>query len=331
MRVGIVGTGGIARAHGRACREVEGAELVAICDVSREALDRFGEEFGVARRYVELDAMLATEELDVAILCNWGVHHAETGIRIAESRRVRAILCEKPFTSTGAEAERLVAAARENDVRIAEAFKFRHHPMHLKAKELIDAGAIGDVAAVRSTFCVSMPAEARQPERNWRWDRARGGGSIYDLGCYCIHHARFVFDVEPCRVFASGRAGVEVDDAASVTLVFSGGRTAQISVGFNSWHSQYAEISGSEGMLRMEQAWNNEDQPVTLEHVSQKGVQTIPFAPVFAFADQLRHLQECLATGQSHRIPPENSIGQMQVIDAVFASMATGNAVDVAG
>ena len=90
----------------------------------------------------------------------------------------------------------MVAAAEENGILLAEAFKFRHHPMHLKAKELADSGAIGDVLTIRSTFCSGGSGagpETRKPENNWRFNKAKGGGSVYDLACYCIHHARFMF------------------------------------------------------------------------------------------------------------------------------------------
>lgn len=331
-RVGIVGTGGIAYAHGRACSELECAEIFAICDISEGALNRYGDEFGVTNRYLNLDEMLENENLDIAIICTWGAYHAHTGIQIAESRKVRAILCEKPFTSTAAEAEQMVAAANENGILLSEAFKFRHHPMHLKAKELVDSDGIGDVMTIRSTFCTGGggggPA-TRRPESNWRFNQAKGGGSIYDLGCYCIHHARFIFDDEPMRVFAARQAGLEVDDGAYLLLVFPDERTAQISVGFNSWRAQYTEICGTKGMLRIEKAWNNENQPVTLEHWTNDGTTPIEFDPTFQFAHQLRHLCDCLTTGQAHRIPPENSINQMRVIDAVFESMATGKSVEL--
>jgi len=331
-RVGIVGTGGISRAHGRACKELECVELCAICDISEEALNRYGDEFGVDNRYLDLDKMLTAENLDIAIICTWGAYHAEVGVQLANSRKVKAILCEKPFTSTAAEAEQMVAAARNNGVLVAEAFKFRHHPMHLKAKELVDAGVIGDVTTIRSTFTAGGGGggpETRRPESNWRFNKAKGGGSIYDLGCYCIHHARFIFDAEPVRVFASSQPGIEVDDAAFLLLVFPDGQTAQISLGWSSWGSQYAEICGTKGMLRMDKVWNNGGQPVTLEQRTQRGTEFIEFEPTFQFTHQLRHLYDCLRTGQPHRISPESCINQMRVIDAVFESMATGKAVEL--
>ena len=330
-RVGIVGTGGIARAHGLACQALDDVALCAICDVSETALHRYGDQYDVPHRYLDLDEMLAAERLDVAIVCTWGTAHASTTIRLARSRRVRAILCEKPFAANAVEAEQMVAAAREHGVLLAEAFKFRHHPLHLKTKALVEAGAIGDVRTVRSTFCTGIKAARRRPKLNWRFNRAQGGGSIFDLGCYTIHHARYILGAEPIRVFATARAGVEVEDAATVTLLFPGERAAQLTVGFSQWPSQEVEVSGAEGLLRAGLAWNNERRPVTLEHHTADGVETISFAPQHQITNQLRHLCDCLASDQPHCIPPENSIAQMRVIDAVFESIATGQPVEMTG
>ncbi len=327
-RVALVGTGGIARAHAIACENNDRAELVAACDISPQSLERFTRQFNVPHVYSTLDEMLAAEEIDIAVICVWGVLHAQVGIQLAESRRVRAILCEKPFTQNAAEAETFVAAGRKHDVLVAEAFKFRHHPMHLKAQEIIQQGRIGSLLTVRSTFCTNVSLERRQrPEENWRFNRSKGGGSIYDLACYNIHHARYVFGEEPQRVFAAQVRGLEVDDAAYISLVFSRGRTAQISVGFDSWESQYVEISGNAGLLRIDRAWNNENQAVTLAHHTEKGVERLEFAPVHQFSHQLAHLCDCLDSGTPYRIPPAHSIAQMQVLDAVAESMQSGKAI----
>lgn len=104
----------------------------------------------------------------------------------------------------------------------------------------------------------------RRPEANWRWDRARGGGSVYDLACYNIHHARHVFGCEPTSVYASGQFEGEIDVASSIVLTFPGERTAVISVAHNTWRAHDVEIGGTHGQLRLENPWNNEDQSVTL-------------------------------------------------------------------
>ena len=326
-RVALVGTGGIARGHATACKNSDRAELVAVCDVSDQALERFTQQFAVPYVYSSLDEMLAAGEYDIAVICVWGVLHAQVGIQLAASGRVRAILCEKPFTQSATEAEAFVAACHDHGVLVAEAFKFRHHPMHLKAEEIVKLGGIGSLLNVRSTFCTNVALERRRPGDNWRWNRSKGGGSIYDLACYNVHQARFIFGEEPEIVFAVQTRGVEVDDAAYITLVFSGGRAAHLSVGFDGWASQYVEISGDAGLLRIDKAWNNENQEVTLEHHSADGVEKIDFPPTHQFTHQLEHLCDCLESGQTHRISPQDSIAQMRVLDAIAEAMQTGVAV----
>lgn len=332
FRVGIVGAGGIARTHAQVLIErLDAVDLVAACDVSAETLEQFGDEFNMPGRYLDLNDMLVNEELDIAIICNWGVDHAKTAIQLAESRRVKAILCEKPFAMNAAEAEEMVAAAAKNDVLLAEAFKFRHHPMHLKVKAMVDEGAIGEVFSIRSTLMSSRGADPadRTPDSNWRFNRAKGGGSINDLGCYCLAQIRFIYGTEPVRVFAQPQMGFEVDDRASVILVFPDNRTGQFTVGFNAWKSQGVDINGSTGSLHMDKPWNNSDEATNLEYRTAGSATSIRFEPLLHYISQLEHLCEVLTTGEPHRIAPQDSIDQMRALDAIFKSMATGRAVDL--
>ena len=332
LRVGIVGAGGIARTHAQVLTErLDAADLVAACDVSAEALERYGDDFDVPGRYLDLQDMLEGEELDIVIICNWGVDHAQTTIQITESRRVRAILCEKPFAMNAAEAKEMVAAAAANEVLLAEAFKFRHHPMHLKAKAMVDEGAIGEVLSIRSTLTSSRGADPgdRTPDGNWRFNKAKGGGSINDLGCYCLAQMRFIYGAEPVRVFAHPKMGIEVDDGASVLLVFPDDRTAQFTVGFNTWRSQGVDISGSAGSLHLDKPWNNSDDATCLEYRAAEVAKSFEFAPLLQYTDQLHHLCEVLNTGIPHRISPQDSVDQMKALDAIAESMATGRAVDL--
>lgn len=332
-RVGIVGAGGIARTHAEVLtKRLEGADLVAVCDISPETLNSYSDAFDVPGRYLELGDMLDNELLDIVIICNWGVDHANTAIQLARSGKVKSILCEKPFAMNAGEAEQMVAAAEENNVLLAEAFKFRHHPMHLKAKAMVDEGTIGDVMSIRSTLITGRggggPA-TRTPDSNWRYNKAKGGGSINDLGCYCLAQIRFIYGTEPVRLFAQHQMGIEVDDGASVLLVFPDSKTAQFTVGFNGWRSQIVEINGSNGSLVMDKPWNNSDEPTTLEYQTAGATMAINFEPLLQYTEQLQHLCDCLTTEQPHRITPLDSINQMKALDAIAESMATGKVVEL--
>ena len=156
--------------------------------------------------------MLDNENLDIAIICTWGRYHASLSNQIAKSQKVRAILCEKPITQTAEECREMVACAKANNILLAEAFKFRHHPLHLKTKEILDSGKIGTLGNIRSTFCTGVSDDRRKPELNWRFNKEKGGGAVYDLGCYNTHHARFIANADPIRVYATGEFGREVDE-----------------------------------------------------------------------------------------------------------------------
>ena len=337
-RVALVGTGGISRAHATACSQTDRAGLVAITDVSQESIDRFVAQFPVDNTYLSLDKMLADESIDIAVICTWGVFHAEIGQQLAESKQVKAILCEKPFTQNAQDAIRLASSANDNGILIAEAFKFRHHPMHLRAKELVESGNIGQAMTVRSTFCTSSgaPISDRKPDRNWRWNKEKGGGSIFDLACYNIHHARWIFGTDPIEVFATQRPGIEVDDGANVQFVFADGGIAQITVGFDTYQSQDFEILGTTGGLRTDRAWNNENRPTWLDHYSPGNrtmawagglTQRYHFGPLFQFQLQLEHMCDVVEGKMEHRIPSENSLCQMRTIDAIYESFESRKAV----
>jgi predicted dehydrogenase len=328
LRVAIVGSGEIARAHARACREVAEAELVAAYDVQAQAADKLADEFGVPGRYTDLSAMLENEDVDIAVIATWGPSHAELTCALAESGRVRAILCEKPFSRNAAEAETMCDAAEANDVLLAEGLKFRHHPVHLKARELMRDGRIGTVSYVRSNYVDFKPPAERHPGSNWRFDPQRGGGVVFDKACYCIYHARFVMESEPELVSAIGSWGSRsmVDELAVGNMIFPGDRGAQWWASIDSTPSFMAEIYGTEGMIHIDGAFSD----VSTLHLrdSEGNKESYQFS-VNQFALQLQHMCDCLNTSRAHRIPARQSVAQMRTIDAVFESLRTGAAVEV--
>ena len=332
-RVGIIGAGGIANCHARAVQELSETELVAICDISKTALNNFGKTFDVPSQTTNLRDMLHGNEIDILIVCTWGNSHAPITVEAAQTGSLKAILCEKPISASFVECQKMIESAKHNNVLLAEAFKFRHHPCHLRVKHLIDTGAIGKIALIRSTFTAAVDPDLLRPDYNWRFNQEKRGGAIFDLGCYCIHHARFIADSEPSKIQAQGFYGLKskVPESVVLQMEFPNEISAQCAFSFRYYGSEEFEVYGSHGYLRMEKAWNNEDQPVVLEIIDNNGKeQIIKFPPIFQFTEQLKHLCECLNERIPHRIPLHDSLNNMKVIDAVYSSLNSGESTVLA-
>jgi predicted dehydrogenase len=341
LKAGIIGTGTIALDHAVTCLGNPKVELAAACDLSAEAVNAFGDRFRVPNRYTDLDRMLSEERLDIAIVATWGPAHAPVSIAAANSGNVRAILCEKPIAGNAAECEAMVTAARQNGVVLVEAFKWRHDPQHVRIKEIIDSGRIGRVVSVQATF--SSPLVRFAEPDNWRYDRRRGGGSVYDTACYLIHFSRFVIGEEPHRAYAVGRfiETADADMTAVIQLEFPGGATAQLTSSYQYGYCQATEVLGLTGWIRADLPFDQrsvreqefvekEDLPATVEVFHDNFDHEVHrFAAVDQFALQFDHLVECLETDTPHRIPAEFSLGNMRVIDAVYESMRTRKPVDL--
>jgi len=328
----IVGAGAIAYRHADAARDLAGADLVSVCDVRREAADALADRFEVESRYTDLDTMVTAEQADVAVVATWGVFHAEVVEKLARSGRVRGILCEKPLAMSASQAEAMMQVAADHGLLLAEAFRLRHQPIHHRAIELIRSGRIGEVVHVRNAM-MSIPSD-RDPASNWRFNKPVCGGVTFDIGCYCINHLRWALDAEPETVHAFGRWGpTGVDEHVTAIATFPGGRTAEWCVSWQAGPRHVAEVLGSAGVIRIENAWGDgRGTATTLEIVDRERNREVEqFEPTDQFWLQLQHLQDCLDNGTPHRISPANSIAQMRVIDAVYASLASGRPEAVGG
>jgi predicted dehydrogenase len=178
------------------------------------------------------------------------------------------------------------------------------------------------------------PVANRRPELNWRFNRPAGGGVTFDIGCYCINHARWMFGTEPEMVHAIGRWGDAsgVDEHVVGHAQFPDGRTFEWCVSWHAGPAHMAEMIGTAGTIRLARAWGiDETGPLQIEiSEGRDRIETIDFPHDRQFALQLAHMKHCLETGQPHRLPMSDSIAQMRVIDAVYASLRTGAPVAVA-
>jgi predicted dehydrogenase len=147
LRAGIVGCGGISRSHAGAHANLEGIDLVAMCDINRDALNNRADEYGVSNRYTDYEEMFGREGLDIVSVCTHAPLHAP--IAIAAAKAGIHVLSEKPLSVDLETADQMLTACREAGVHLAISHQFRFTPLFRHAKSLIDAGKIGELRSIR--------------------------------------------------------------------------------------------------------------------------------------------------------------------------------------
>jgi predicted dehydrogenase len=224
------------------------------------------------------------------------------------------VLCEKPLARHPAAAEQAVEAARRSGRVLQEGFMYRHHPQTVRLLDLARGGAIGRPRLVRAylRFHLADPADIRL-------DSSLAGGSLMDLGCYCVHAARSLLG-EPGRVYAEqlvGPSGVDVDFRG--TMSFADGAGAQFDSSFLAPRRQGLEIVGDEGTLRVPAPFRVDWGRPGIELERDDGVEPVEVEDRDSYACELEHFAAAAEDGDP-RLPASDAVGQARAIAALYES-----------
>lgn len=245
IRWGICSTGGIATSFATALARVPDAELAAVSSRSQDRADEFATKHGVPRAYSSLGAMLADPDVDVVYIASPHTEHCPQALEVV--RAGKHVLVEKPFGLSANEARQVFDAASDAGVFVMEALWSRFLPAHLKLRELVAEGAIGDVVGVHASFGFPLP---HKPEHRLL-DPALGGGALLDLGIYSVNTAMQLLGV-PEEVVATatmGPTGVDVNTA--VLLRFEGGAVATATCSLVGVDPTVATVVGTRGFIQL--------------------------------------------------------------------------------
>jgi len=241
--------------------------------------------------------------------------HKEWSIKAAQYGK--HVLCEKPITLNAAECLDLIAARDQYQVKMMEAFMYRFHPRTERALQMVKDGAIGDLKQVRSTF--TFPLD--RPD-DIRWDAALGGGALMDVGCYCINVSRAIVGQEPVevRAMANFRDG-GVDQQMAGTLRFENGLFAHFDCALTMERSQVIHLLGTEGHLRVMEAFLPGTEDVVIEQFDEEDNLTKIYVDgADEYQLMVEHFADCVLKDQPLRYSAEESALNMKVIEALYKS-----------
>ena len=357
LKVGLVGTGGISRAHMTAYLEhPDRVQLTAVCDIVEPAAQEYAKKTGVEAVYTDFDQMLREADIDAVDNCTGHAQHAPLSIAAAEAGK--HVIVEKAMALTVQECRDMVAAADKAGVILMVAQHLRHSPDAAAVKRFIDEGKLGDIVAVRTHLI------GRGPRGGWMSDGNQGGGILQVEQIHHIDLLRYyVGNVK--RLTGIWKSLQErmlngADDLVVANFEFENGVLGDL---YGSWNTNLAPVGreyrifGTKGIIHSTPAgMPREDSPTRhfgTVMVGLKGEEELdprnprdlqrsahpPFEPIDTsgtepptlnyFVNEILHFEECARTGREPISSGRDNIETIKIVHGIFESSRTGKPVDL--
>jgi len=326
IRWGILGTARIATKVGKAIRGAAGAELAAIASRSSDRAADWAAEHGATRSYGSYEALLDDPGIQAVYVPLPPALHVEWTIRAAE--RGKHVLCEKPLARNAHETREMAAACREHDVQLMDGVMWLHHPRTADMARQIQEGALGRLRRVTSSFTFHW---ATVPMDDIRLSREMGGGSLLDLGWYCVGATLWAFGDMPRRVYGTARFCNDVDMNFSGMMWFDDERMASFDCGFDTEMRKWFEVAGTEASLVCDDFTNpwDVDNPRFWLHNSTGTIAERIAEPIIQEVRMIEDFGVLVRSGELDPHWPETAIATQRVCDALDQSARTGQPVEV--
>lgn len=328
---GILSTAGIAqKALLPAFMRAENACVTAIATGSDlMKANEIAEKFQIKKVYDSYGKLLEDPSIDAVYIPLPNHLHKQWVIEAA--KKGKHILCEKPAALTAEEAAEMIQICEEENVLFMEAFMYHFHPQHARVKEMIERGDIGKVTYMTASFSFYL-AEERRVE-NIRMSNEKGGGSIYDVGCYGIHAIRNVLGMEPTTVHIHPMIDekMNVETAAVGHLTFEGDVRATFDCSFNAAMRHEYRIHGTEGSITVPRAFRPDNYGGEGIIQLEKGdIVTTELVRGDQYCLEIERFSQTILSGE--KIAPhttQNTLNNMVVLDACYESIQSGVAEKV--
>ena len=275
---------------------------------------------GIPRAYGSYDELIA--DTDVEAVYNPLPNHLHAPWSIRAAQAGKHVLCEKPIALSAAEARTLLAARNETNVQIAEAFMVRTHPQWQAVERILASGRIGTLRLITGHFSYYRrdPADIRS-QVDW------GGGALMDIGCYPIFIARWMYGTEPLEVatMMERDPDLRIDRLTSAMMRFPTGQATFTCAGQLGPY-QRVHLFGERGRIEVEIPFNAPpDKPCRIfvddgSKLGDASAEAIVIPAVDQFTLQADRFSEAVRGVGALPVSLETSIGNMEVIDALFRS-----------
>lgn len=307
LRWGILGTGVIAHKFALQLRATDRGVLIGTGSRTAESARMFAVECGgtVCGSY---DDLVAHEQIEAVYVSLPNHLHREWTIRAL--RAGKHVLCEKPFARNAIEAEEMFAAADQAGRVLVEGFMYRCLPAVQQFIQTVRTGGIGEAKLIRANFTFCRPA--RDTDARYRPEMA--GGSLMDVGAYCLNLTRALAGSEPTEMRIFGHLHERgVDDYAAGILRFGDRLLSTFTCGMTVESDRTVFVGGSEGWLAIESPWLRAESFDIVKGDHRQTVRVPPAKPVFAL--EAEAFADAVQNGVAPWITPADTLGNMRALD----------------
>jgi predicted dehydrogenase len=318
---GIISTADINRKLIPGAHASPKVDLIAVASREQARAEEYAREWSIERAYGSYEALLADPDVEAVYISLPNTLHCEWSIRALEAGK--HVLCEKPLSRHPDEVEAAFDVAGRTGRLLSEAFMYRHNPQTARLRRLIDEGAVGEVRLVRSAFSYSL----YDPE-NIRLRTDVEGGSLMDVGCYCVSGSRLAAGGEPTSVYGQAWFGETGTDWVFTGLLrFPGDLLATFDCGTALPERDELEVIGNEGSLFLDDPWHGK-VPV-IEHRRDGRVERIELEPADSYRLELENVSDAIDGRAELLLGRDDAVAQSRALEALHRSAQSGKPVEL--
>ncbi len=296
-------------------------------DKARHFAERYGVPMKNIYNYENYDQIALNPAIDAVYIALPNSMHAEYTIRGA--RAGKHVLCEKPMATTVKDAEAMIAACREARRRLMVAYRLRYEPYHLAAMKWCREKQLGPIKMIEAEFAFQIG-----DPKQWRLNRQlAGGGSLMDIGIYCMQAARYLSGEEPVSVYAEQWSSdpvkfKEVEENIAFTLKFPSGVIANCYSSYGINYIDRFRVGAAEGWLEMDPAYVYYS---LVQRTYQGGKITTSSPSTWdQFATEIDAFSDAILHDRDVATPGEEGLRDMKILMACYESARTGKTVPLA-
>ncbi len=318
VRFGILSTAHINRLVIPGAHASEKVELIAVASREQGRAEEYAREWEIERAYGSYDALLEDPDVEAVYISLPNTLHCEWSTRAVEGGK--HVLCEKPLSRRAADVEQAFDAAERAGRLLTEAFMYRHNPQTKRLVELVRGGAIGELRLVRSAFSYSL-----YDAENIRLRTDVEGGSLMDVGCYCVSGSRLLAG-EPESVAGHAYVGpTGTDWVFAGAMRLPGDVFAHFDCGTCLPNRDELEAIGTEGSLFLDDPWHCRTPVIELRRSGE--VERIELDPLDSYQLELENLCDAIRGEAPLLLGREDAVAQARALEALHRSAEAGTQV----